>query len=521
MSEKLDRGMFIAAFTYLVLPMVIFLLGWLTWFVAIPTTVIVLISYWLAIKNIDANWTFTIGRREWLIFVGAIVLIAIWVAFSGVGGLSFQNSDHHYRNAIFRDLVERNWPVVYDFGNASDTNKVFLVYYIALWLPAALVGKLLGWYAANLFLYFWVVIGIAMVGYFMCRTIKKISLPIILILIFFSGLDILGYYFMSGRFPPITSHIESWTGIMQFSSNTTLLYWVFNQTIGPWLVISLMLNMENVKSLFFVYALCMLQGPFSFVGLIPFVLYKAFAKLPGAKKDKVKSFQKSMHALWQAFLRCLTFQNVAGGLTVLIISYLYLSANLSGSKYTFHDVSKTYLIFILMDFGVLALLLYPTERRNVNYWIAVVSLMIIPWIRVGFGGDFCMRVSIPALMILMILVIHTLYKPVESLPQNVIMSKQKGRMKNKPIKPAKSTWHYAKAQKVALCIVLLIGACTPILEMQRSVFNTLPYLNSPLDPKPYIANDIRSLNGLKHGMDTDNFVGSINSSVFYQYFAKK
>ena len=37
--------------------------------------------------------------------VGIVVLIMMWVALSGVGGLMWQNSDHWWRNEIYELLV--------------------------------------------------------------------------------------------------------------------------------------------------------------------------------------------------------------------------------------------------------------------------------------------------------------------------------------------------------------------------------------------------------------------------------
>ena len=57
----------------------------------------------------------------------------------------------------------------------------------------------------------------------------------LLFLIFFSGMDILGALY-SSRLPDLLAydamHLEWWTNDFQFSSLTTCLFWVFNQTVG-------------------------------------------------------------------------------------------------------------------------------------------------------------------------------------------------------------------------------------------------------------------------------------------------
>jgi len=531
MQKVFDRNMFIAAYLFLAIPMLIFLIGWTALHVAIPSSIILLVSLWFAIKSIDADWEIRLGKKDIVIIIASMGILALWVFFSGIGSMSFQNGDHEIRNPIFRDLIEKSWPVIYDFGNPASPDKAFLAYYIALWLPAALVGKLFGLQAANWFLYFWCLGGIAIAAYFIQRIIRLFSIWPVLIFIFFSGQDVLGNLILSGKLPGSTWHIEAWTGIMQFSCNTTLLYWVFNQTIGPWIVILLILNMKDIKSLLFVYSLCLLEGPFPFLGLFPFVLCKIIMqqnyRWTNKFIDNIKMFTTEFY---RAVLKCMTFQNIIGGFVILVISFIYLSGNRSGAKYSIHDVSKYYFIFLLIDVGLYATTIFWTERKNINYWIVLVSLMIIPWIRVGFGGDFCMRVSIPALLILMILIIKDLFMPTTimkpTIPDKKIkqMSKSKAKKYLTP-KIITSFWkeqsNSKRLQRIFLVVLLIIGAWTPNAEIRRSTDATIPQMFSTTDPKPYLKNKYPSINVLHPGMETDNFVGSINKSTFYKYLARK
>ncbi len=48
-------------------------------------------------------------------------------------------------------------------------------------------------------------------------------------------------------------------------------------------------------------------------------------------------------------------------------------------------------------------LLWRQNRRSWLFYTCAVSLFIIPFFKVGQGCDFCMRVSIPAIFILMTL----------------------------------------------------------------------------------------------------------------------
>lgn len=140
---------------YLLLPFILFCMGWLRLSVALPVVLICAWALYILIKD-ETNTAAVLDLGK---FAPAGVLIAVvWVLLSGVGGMAFQNWDHHWRNAVLHDLIQYDWPVVYA---AADTGPVrMLVYYIGFWLPAAWAGKLLGWEFANLFLFLWTSLGV-------------------------------------------------------------------------------------------------------------------------------------------------------------------------------------------------------------------------------------------------------------------------------------------------------------------------------------------------------------------------
>ena len=78
--------------------------------------------------------------------------------------------------------------------------------------------------------------------YLINRYLKKESFWALFLLILFSGLDIIGLpnYLFSFK------ELEWWNGLFQYSSNTTSIYWTFNQTIPLWLIMSLLLNIKNI-----------------------------------------------------------------------------------------------------------------------------------------------------------------------------------------------------------------------------------------------------------------------------------
>ena len=184
----------------------------------------------------------------------AVVLCALlWTFLSGIGGCFYQNEDHYGRNAIFHDLLGHSWPVYFD------GTPYALDYYVGFWILPALVGKLFAalmgasllWPAANAALFvqtFWflTLIFLLMLSVAEVQTLGKVCLSLVLFVLF-SGMDVL-----MARFNPEAwrHQIEWWAQCYQFSSNTTCLFWVYNQAVPAWLATMLLLSSpEDIGSL--------------------------------------------------------------------------------------------------------------------------------------------------------------------------------------------------------------------------------------------------------------------------------
>jgi len=586
MGHRLDRVMYEISIFYIALPIFIFLAGWLRLIVALPVCAVFLISVFLMLRNRPAPVEWHLSRSQTGVIIFSLIILAVWVFFSGMGGFSFQNSDYQYRNAIFHDLIEKAWPVVYDYSAANSSimtggsDLAVLTYYIAFWLPGALVGKLFGWFAANAFLYFWAFLGLVLIVYFLFRTLRSASIRSVLILVFFSGLDILGYLLLSkGKVPGATAHIEWWSGL-QYSSNTTLLFWVFNQTITIWLAILLIMNLKNSRSLFFLYAMLLLHGPFPFLGMLPIVLWKAYQGYPLVLKlnrskgqnleqapeqnpeqadepdqvqeedpnqvqeedpgpDPVQDQNKGLQSavlffkwFWGGIRRAFTFENVCGGITVLAVIYLYLSNNVSGGTSGINKLSANYYIFVVFEFGLYMLLLFFVHNKNPLYWICLASLFIVPFFRIGLSQDFCMRVSIPALFVMQILI------------QQMLL----GRKLEEPLPVTGVSKKDMLLLKIVVAVLLTIGTVVPLQEMSRSVVFTLPAYRFSKSAMVFVGETLKSSGNSslsdygimvlaqseypltwsdsiktleKNKENAGNFIGPVQDNVFYEYLARR
>jgi hypothetical protein len=330
----------------------------------------------------------------------------------------------------------------------------------------------------------------------------------LLIFIFWGGLSIVGVML---RFP-IIDYLRReyclYAGSMVYPTNTGFVYWIFNQTITPWLIISIILNRVPKKNLFFIYVFCLFQGPFAFLGLFPFVVYLTFQQSRNNKLDKYNIINK--------LKQYASFQNSIGFLNILMVVLLYFSANKSSRHLVILSRNPfLYLFFITLEFGVISLLILKKFKKEPVFFIILFSLVIIPFFQIGYGLDFCARVCIPSLFILMIFVYKYIIEE-----------------KNKII-------------KVLLLICLFLGSLSALKEITRSVVFVFFHHISQTDigyhlsksnnkyvqivgekmvnakSKNYlIKDDLKTLSNPKNNR-MNNFIAETDSSFFYNYMAKK
>ncbi len=399
------RWIFRISFLYLLVPFLIFCLGFLRIYISICITLVIL---WLIIKNwrhgSQASQNISLSKRAlWF----AIFAVLLWVALSGIGGFAFQNTDFHIRNAIFHDLINYTWPVKY-FTNPVDPSIAYtLTYYIGFWLPAALVGKIAGWQAANIALYVWAVLGVLLTLFLLASRIKLSPVKIALVLIFFSGMDALGTLLMmiavpgtrNTLWPPIY-HLEWWLpGFdFQYSSFTTQLFWIFNQAVPVWLCMALLFISRERKNILLVWSLCCFFAPLPALGMFPYVVLKIPNNLVDAEninaRSKIQSIRDFFFRLFQDIRALFSVENIAGGGLVLGITLLYFLSNVqsSNSSTSASQIQGAgwivYAIFLIFEGLLIWGILVTRYKTNLNWYLAGGLFIIIPLINIGSARDF-------------------------------------------------------------------------------------------------------------------------------------
>ena len=144
-----------------------------------------------------------------------------------------------------------------------------------------------------------------------------------------------------------------------------------------------------------------------------------------------------------------------------------------------------YIITVLVEFVPYFILTHQKHKANPLFYISLGTLLICPLIRVGSGQDFCMRASIPALVILFLIVLDTFEYGLKEKAYKIL---------------------------IPLSAVYLIGAVTVQHELLHTISQTMVRYKTQEQIYQTSVNSSEILGG-------NNFSGDVDSSFFYQYMA--
>lgn len=477
-------------YLYLALPFFIFILSWLDYGYAALFSCVFLIAFYKAYPQKENDLTICSGRCLILILLVAF----FWCFFAGIGYFYYQSFDYHFRNAVFRDLINYDWPVFYD---KADTP---LVYYMAFWLVPAGITKFFGllinnqqtlFMFGNVLLLVYAVIGVTLIFVHLIKALnvsnKKQILSVLLLFMLFSGLDIIGYSFFLIVKQPFDYHLEWWATFIQYSSMTTGMFWVFNQFIPITLLTLLVYNEQKISNFGFLMALSLFLSPYPTAGIGFFMLTYA-GKQFFCSTNKFDFLKNDIFSI----------ANIIGVFWLLPIAVLYFITNsegMDGLHYIFdYTTPQRLILFMVLEFLLYVFILFPQYCRNIFFSTMIVSLMLIPFLRLDMQNNFCMRSSIPALVILAIFTIRFFIEQRHAHPFKTVI----------------------------LGCFFIIGAMTPLNEFYRGIFyinqthrirlvqDKIYTLNQKYIPMPLFGWDVN------HQFTAKTYP----TDIFWQYIAK-
>ena len=483
------------SYLYLILPIIVFYLGYIKLFISIPLAIglLFLFKRLVQAKKIKEESTFL--PKKYIVILGIVITIICF--FAGMGGNFYQSNDYHWRNAIFRDLINFDWPVYYENIDAS------LCYYIGHWIIPAIVAKPfllissnVAWQIGNIMLLLWSSFGVllAMLWLIYLLQIKKAKYVLFAVAAFllFSGMDFVGADFFN-RKVIAGKHLEWWTPGVQFSSMITQLFWVFNQAIVPWIITLMFLKEDSPKNYLALGLLCLPYGPLPFCGIVFLFVGKGITFfIKAIKNRKVAVFFKDVFSA----------QNILALILIFPVYLLYYSNNSAttgggfrlATEFLNYTSLKNIFVFWLLEIGIIYIILFWKNRKNVLFHLSFLGLLFCPFFKIGYSADFCMRASIPLLVVCAYYVINTLYQ---------YFNKKK-----------KKT--FTTVTMTILVEILMIGAITPFFEFYRAFYTikTTHKINA-------VADNIKTFSD-KDPSELQNFI-TVNpkeNSLFFKYLCK-
>ena len=497
---------------FLTIPLFMFFLGYLKLQVSIPLTlifagiVLYCVSDCMNGPDGNKNWGSDKDLKIPLSYLIGFAVTALAVSFvSGAGEYIYTLQDHEYRRAILRDLINYDWPVIYNYNTQTNPEviKIFgmasgqraFSYYFIYWMPAALAGKAFGFNVGNFVLYLWNSIGIFLCLLSTSAVIKKVTAWVPFIFVFFSGLDIIPNLVYELTHYSDWRWFEGFVTSMSYVSNFRELASVFNQMVPCFLVVAILLMSNNTRSMGLTAGILFCYSPWAVFGILPMVAAFLFGKNLRASK-----ISKTLYNTFSP-------ANIASAVLILTIfgSYYMTNSGAVGYKgFAWEYFSNpgwfilAYIVFILIEVIPFALILYKRKKNNPVFIAAFATLLILPFYRVSEMNDFTMRGSMPALFFFCILLCGVVPEVMDQ--------------KNTPT--TKKGW--LKSAAIMLTVILMTFP---------TLLNLFVIFGSMLQGDKGNEENIGSLGNINQAeyaevIQEQFFAEGYEGSFFYRYFAK-
>ena len=514
---ELSSGSYIKAVSlFLGIPVIIFFLGFFNLAAGLSASAVFIAASFFLFKDSGRDGLDQKKVKIPLRFLVILIITALITSvFTGVGEYVWTTDDHAFRRAILRDLIDYDWPLIFDPSTQTNPDvaaklaplgNYMFIYYLLYWLPAALVGKAAGFGAANVFLVIYNSAGIFLTMLGMALYIRRASYSVLFTYLCFSGLDVIPYMIRTGLGMGMYWGFEGYVGHMSMISNMYSLMNVYNQCVPCWLIVTVIMLSQNGRSLGYWGSLLFAYSPWAVFGLIPI----AAAKIIAGKKAK------------DLFTVC----NILTPVLFISVFGIYYKANsvatgVSGFTWTFFvrdgrpatDFLISYLIMISVEVLPFVLLLYKRMHKNYMFWTAVGTLLVLPVYKISEQNDFVMRGSMPALFILCIF----LAQKISEISAERILKRRK-----------QEKWPAKALVRIALGCLIIAGTLYIPWNMFAVVLSSTiaPYLGIDASSVPRLENKIYSFGNINDDSYTDRikeqfFVYDYENTVYYRYLARK
>ncbi|MDW7690386.1 hypothetical protein R9C00_23500 [Flammeovirgaceae bacterium SG7u.111] len=415
----------IFTFLYLGIPNLIFVLGWLHWYIAIPVSLALLWSGWrIYLENKEASlpWAKSEITKKalWLM----VIVVTVWLLVAGSGGVFRQFGDYEKHNSIVRELTEKAWPVILGDSDVVKGETTFLCYYLGYYLPTAFLSKLTHIQYANIYLFIWTWIGVVLT-FFWIRKLAGLKKGSLLFLIFplLAGLDVYAavyrlvqsvvHHGFDDSFWEIVLYngldgmlLHNWGAAAKaqnfnYRDINRFISWMPQHAMGAWLAGAWIYWEGSFKKkniyIGLIVVLTINISTLAAIGCVFLALVYLF------RNDFKTNF--STHNLFTAI-----------GLGLVMLSFLLAHYPISPKGFLWEFINWRTIPFVLfffylIEFGIYAFLVHPFYRMKsfkTDFLMVIGILILLPFYKLGFYNDWLIDVPFSILLIFWILIIRFL-----------------------------------------------------------------------------------------------------------------
>lgn len=366
---------------YLWIPVAIFLLTWINPWIGIPCF---LLGTWMtlyAYRGVGGQVPFGGWPREVLI----VLMILLWVMVNGVGGFWYQTADHMFRNQVFINLVDYEWPI-------HDGEGHVLCYFWGFWALPAVVAKAAGMYMAGYALQvLWEAAGIWLA--LRCTFIfinKGVRARVLLVMIVFGGAELLRNMLEIWFEPFGIGWYTYCDDIFFYSYPTTLLAFNFNQMCGAMAATALVLLDSKPGRSAVAVGMLSFSAPFACMALFPVALWQ------------IGRHAFALRNVWKIMGRIFSIWNV-GTLAVCFPVLYYLS--LTDSRMLPGYLPESWIWYglvttLLFGLGLWLPFIWDSVKRYAPFWIMVATVAAAFCLQMSTNPDLRSRIWVPLYMLL-------------------------------------------------------------------------------------------------------------------------
>ena len=446
------------AIIYLMLPVVIWLVGWHQWWLGVPASVTIVLASWRALSG---SWK--VSPRPLVLVL--LLLAGGWVMATAAGGVfDVHNLDWVKHRAILLDLARGDWPVRLPFW-VSDLSFYFpgevelkgylLRYYLAYYMVPGLLGKWFGIATLDWAVALWTWCGVALILLLFARGSwgwKAIAASVIVIS--FSGMDIVRISLLEGwDWWNLSLEVEGWPQVelgrislewderfftrIQYSSNMVGLMWVPQHFIAGALYALLLVQLRRYGRFLGVSGVLvagsLFWSPFVAIGILPLVAVLVV-------ENGLRPFLRWQNLLLAMPLAGLLIGFLTSGFATVPHGWIL--------GFGWETLLRVMPVLYLTEFLALAVLLVVMRPALLRDWFFVVSvgtLLLLPWYSYGELNDLVMRGLMPALIVFCYYCAQTV------------------------LGGAREPWGYGRAVLTGMVVMVLsVGVVTVAYELARA-----------------------------------------------------